>query len=157
MRKKFKQLLLKTLETRKDVIIVTADLGYKMWDEIRDTYPDNFINVGASEQLMIGMCVGLAKQGYTPIAYSITPFLLYRPFEIIRNYISHENINVKLVGSGYRKDYSKDGFSHHDLTSRPIMKLLKIKSYYPKSPDNLEEIYSNWLDEKSPSFLSLRR
>jgi transketolase len=46
------------------------------------------------------------------VVYSITPFVLYRPFEWIRNYLDHEKIPVKLVGGGRDKDYGYLGFSH---------------------------------------------
>lgn len=157
MRATLKHLLFEELKTNKKIKIVTSDLGYKMWDEIRDSYPNNFINVGASEQLMLGTCVGLSYCGFIPIAYSITPFVLYRPFEIIRNYLHHERCNVKLVGSGMKTDYSHDGFSHHDFTSEEILKTLNIKCYLPSSKENLKELFFNWLDESGPSFIGLRR
>ena len=80
MRRCFADILYQHMARNKDIWVLTADLGYKMWDMIRDDYPKRFINVGASEQAMMGMAVGLALEGKVPIVYSITPFLLYRPF-----------------------------------------------------------------------------
>ena len=40
-------------------------------------FPDRFKNVGSSEQLMIGLAVGLTYTGFTVLCYSITPFLLF--------------------------------------------------------------------------------
>ena len=157
MRATLKHLLAESIKTNPKIIVVTSDLGYKMWDSIRDTHPENFINVGASEQLMIGMCVGLSYNGFTPIAYSITPFALYRPFELLRNYLSHERANVKIVGSGLFTDYSHDGFSHHDFTSEEILKTLNIPNYSPGSIEGLKLIYQHWINEVGPSFLGLRR
>lgn len=157
MRKTLKQLLFNSLKENNKIKIISADLGYKMWDEIKNDYPNNFLNVGASEQLMLGICIGLSYNDYIPIAYSITPFLLYRPFELIRNYLHKEKVNVKLVGSGLFDDYSHDGFSHHDFTSKQILNILQIKSYYPSSPEELVSLYPKWLEEKEPSFLGLRR
>jgi transketolase C-terminal domain/subunit len=54
---------------------------------------------------MIGAATGMAMEGKIPVVYSITPFLLYRPFVFLRNYLHHENIPVKLVGGGRNKDY----------------------------------------------------
>lgn len=157
MREKFKLLLQDSIEKDKRIKIVTADLGYKMWDSIRDTYPENFINVGASEQLLLGACIGLSYEGYIPIAYSITPFTIYRPLELIRNYLHNEGAKVKLVGSGIGKDYQHDGFSHHDFTSKKILDVLNITCYSPQSESDLCKLYDNWLYEDKPSFLGLRR
>ena len=83
-----------------DIYVVTEDLGYAMFDRIKRDFPERFINVGAAEQTMMGVAVGLAMEGKIPVVYSITPFLLYRPFETIRNYIQNEEIPVIMVGGG---------------------------------------------------------
>jgi transketolase len=157
MRVQFKQSLLTEIRKNNNIILVTADLGYKMWDDIAKEFPNNFINVGASEQLMIGACVGLTYASKIPIAYSITPFLLYRGFEFIRNYISHEGANVKLVGSGMLSDYSVDGFSHHDFTAVKAMEMLGIECFTPSSVEDLNNILPRWISSPKPSFLGLRR
>ena len=92
MRKEFAKLLLERMKQDSDIYLVTADLGYGLWDEIRDNFPERFFNVGSSEMVALGACVGMAMEGKKPFFYSITPFALYRPFEIIRNYIDYENI-----------------------------------------------------------------
>src|SRR3990172_733039 len=79
-----------------NIIVVTADLGYGVFNKIRDDFPERFLNTGAAEMAACGICVGLALQGKKPFFYSITNFLLYRPFEVIRNYIDHERIPVRL-------------------------------------------------------------
>ena len=50
-----------------DVILLTADLGYGLWDRIRDDYPDRFYNVGSSEHLMMAMAVGMAMEDKVPV------------------------------------------------------------------------------------------
>src|SRR4051812_40784500 len=105
MRATFAEYVHKHMKKNKKIYVVVNDLGYKMWDKVRKDYPDRFINVGAAEQLAVGVSVGLAINNKIPIFYSITTFLLYRPFETIRNYLHHEKIPVKLVGSGRDKDY----------------------------------------------------
>lgn len=100
MRKQFSQRLHEEMSINKDIFVLTGDLGYGLWDRIKIDYPNRFYNVGSSEQLMIGMASGLAMDGKIPVVYSITPFLLYRPFEFIRNYVNHEKLPVKLIGGG---------------------------------------------------------
>src|ERR1044071_9399184 len=46
--------------------------------------PERFLNVGVAEQIMIGMCAGLALRGCIPFAYTIATFTIYRPFEQVR-------------------------------------------------------------------------
>jgi transketolase len=104
-RKLFAKLLFDEMAINEDVYLITGDLGYGLWDSIRDAYPDRFYNVGSSEMAMMGMGVGLAMEGKIPYVYSITPFAIYRPFEMIRNYLDHEQIPVNIIGGGRDKDY----------------------------------------------------
>jgi transketolase len=98
-------MLFNEMVVNEDIYLITGDLGYGLWDAIRDAYPQRFYNVGSSEMAMMGMGVGLAMEGKIPYVYSITPFAIYRPFEMIRNYLDHEEIPVNVIGGGRDRDY----------------------------------------------------
>lgn len=140
------------------VWVVTGDLGFGMLDKIRKNFPGRFINVGAAEQAMMGVGVGLAIEGMIPIVYSITPFLLYRPFETIRNYLNRDRIPVKLVGSGRDRDYSIDGFSHWAEEDRNIMAVLKdIEGFWPETKEEVPALLEHFLYNRWPAYLNLRK
>ena len=84
MRKEFAKILHQEMSSNEDIVVLTGDLGYGLWDKIRIDYPDRFWNVGSSEQLMMGMASGFAMEGKIPVVYSITPFLLYQMYIIYR-------------------------------------------------------------------------
>jgi transketolase C-terminal domain/subunit len=93
-----------------------------------------------------------------PVVYSITPFLIYRPFESIRTYINHEAIPVKLIGSGRGKDYEHDGFSHHATDNQMVMEMFpNINTYFPVSVKELENNLTNWLTDRTPTYINLQR
>lgn len=157
MRRYFAEYLEKRIEEDPSIILITADLGYGMFDRIRDRFPENFINCGASEQLMIGLCVGSSYEGKKPVAYSITPFLLYRPFELIRNYVNKEQLNIKLIGSGRDKDYAHDGFSHWAEDDREIMPVLKnIESRWP-TLETIKTQLDECFNSEKPFYINLKR
>ena len=112
MRKIFAEVLFKKMSQNENIILLTGDLGYGLWDKIKINYPDRFYNFGSAEVLMMGAAVGMALERKIPFVYSITPFLIYRPYELIRNYLDHEKIPVKLIGGGRDRDYGNLGFSH---------------------------------------------
>lgn len=135
--------------------LLTADLGYRMFDEAWKT--GRCINVGASEQTMIGIAVGMTYSGLVPICYSITPFLLYRPFEWIRNYLDYEKAPVKLIGSGRDDDYKNLGFSHWSFEQKDVMSLFpNIRVFYPESSEDLKDLWDEFLDG-GPAYLNIRR
>ncbi|MFH1826930.1 MAG: hypothetical protein ABH812_00650 [bacterium] len=146
------------MATNKKIWVVCGDLGYKMWDTVANDYPDRFINTGASEQAMVGIAVGLALEGKIPIVYSITPFLLYRPFETIRNYIDREKIPVILAGAGRDKDYLHDGFSHWAEEDKKVMNLFKnITSVWPKTKEDISALVTTVIKSNKPWYINLRK
>ena len=158
MRKDFSKLLHDEMAVEPSLVLITGDLGYGLWDKIKIDYPSRFYNVGSSEQLMMGMATGMAMEGKIPIVYSITPFLLYRPFELIRNYLDHEGIPVKLVGGGRDKDYGYLGFSHWAEDDRKIMSVFdNIDVHHPANVDEMEMIFSSFIYKKRPGYLNLKR
>tara|TARA_R110001592_G_scaffold151186_1_gene377502 strand:+ start:1807 stop:2277 length:471 start_codon:yes stop_codon:yes gene_type:complete len=156
MRKEFATFLHGEMSYNEKIVLITGDLGYGLWDQIRIDYPDRFYNTMSSEQLMMGTAIGLAMEGLIPVVYSITPFLIYRPFELIRNYLNHESTPVKLVGGGRDKDYGYLGFSHwaeEDIDTLSVLK--NIQLYKPKKlvTKKLKEFLYN----EKPSYLNLER
>lgn len=158
MRKLFVELLYREMSVNDKIVVLTADLGYGMFDTLRRDYPDRFYNVGSAEQLMIGMAVGMVMECKIPICYSITPFLLYRPFEFIRNYLNQEKFSVKLVGGGRNQDYGYLGHTHWANDDFDIMKEFKnIDFYKPIDDDELKQNFSQFLNSNTPAYINLKK
>lgn len=158
MRACFAQAIHMQMSKNNRIWIIVNDLGYKMWDRIRLDFPDRFINVGAAEQALIGVAVGLALENKIPIVYSITTFLLFRPFETIRNYINHEKIPVKLIGSGRNRDYIHDGISHWAEEDEKIMRILKnITAKWPQTVEEIPSLVYEMLASEKPWYVNLKR
>lgn len=156
MRKQFAEFLHNEMSLNEDIYLLTGDLGYGLWDRIKIDYPDRFINTLSSEQLMLGAACGLAMEDKIPVVYSITPFVLYRPFEWIRNYLNHEQIPVKLVGGGRDKDYGYLGFSHWAEEDIEVMSVFNnIVLYKPSTPE--KKIFKQFINNGKPGYLNLSR
>ena len=119
-------------------------------------YPNRFLNVGVSEQTMIGMCAGLSMEGMRPFAYTISTFALYRPFEMVRNDICYQNLPVTIVGMGAGTIYSTLGGTH--LTQEDISIARSIPNMNiiaPCDPNELKDVI-NFCCNKSKFPIYLR-
>lgn len=158
MRYRFFELLYDAMLNDPNIWVVTGDLGYGGFDRIKNMFPERFLNVGAAEQTMVGVASGLAFEGKKVFCYSITPFLLYRPFEFLRTYVNHEVIPIVLVGSGRDEDYGEDGFSHTASDVNYILGgLTNIIKHYPTDNKALELVFQQVLAVNKPFFISLER
>lgn len=137
-----------------DIYILTGDLGFGMWDSLKEEFPNRFINCGASEAAMLGIAVGLAQEGKKPFVYTITSFFL-RAAETINIYLKHENAPVRLVGSGRDGDYAHDGFSH-DATDAQYF-LNDLMTYYPEEKEQVPDMVKRMVGTDEACFISLRR
>ena len=144
--------------SNQDIWVLTADLGYKLLDRIRDDFPERFVNCGASEQAMLDIACGLAMSGKIPFVYTITPFLLYRPFETLRTYIDHEKLNVKLIGAGRDKEYGADGFTHWAEEDWKVMEALpNIRCYWPDTNEEAKTFCGLCVYNKGAYYINLKR
>ena len=150
--------LLEQAKKDSSIMLVTADLGYGMWDRFKNELPDQYINVGAAEQTAIGVAVGLAIEGRKPFIYSITPFLLRRPYEAIRLYLSEDCYPVRLVGGGRDKDYAHDGPSHDASDAKDLLKTLPhIQQLWPLDKEDIPGMVDYMVKVDNPWFISLKR
>ena len=146
------------MQKDEDIFLITADLGFKLWDLHQRDFPDRFYNVGAAEQCAIGTGVGLALSGKKPFVFSITTFLIYRAFEWIRNYLSYEQIPVFLIGSGLDDDYKHDGISHQPYEVKEVLNIFpNIHQYYPSVKTQVPALLRQMIEENKPAFMCLRR
>ena len=158
VRKKFTELIYDEMAREEKIYFITADLGWKHFDQLRLTYPDRFINVGAAEQLLIGASVGIALEGKIPVVYSMTPFLLYRPFEFIRVHIDHDKIPVKLFGAGRDKDYDWLGFTHWSHDDKEHTKgFTNIEKHWPNDSEEMDDIFLDVIHSNYPTYVNLKR
>lgn len=112
MRNAFSQALVRIAKSDPNVLLLTGDHGYALFDDFRKNCPDQYINAGIAEQNMVGMAAGLARTGFRPFVYGLSAFIPVRVVEQIKLDIAHDNLPVVLLGDGAGFVYSHLGTSH---------------------------------------------
>lgn len=154
MRRKFGKIIFELAKKDKKIVLVVGDIGYGIFDDFRKKFPKRFFNLGICEQSIIGVAAGAALQGLSPWVYTITPFLIERPFEQVKLDIDQQKANVKLVGFA---DYPSLGPTHSELNGKKLMSLMKnIKSYYPKNGKETKNVITKISNMNGPAFVSLK-
>ena len=154
MRRRFGKLIHKLAKKDEKIVLLVGDIGYGIFNDFRKDFPTRFFNMGICEQSMIGAAAGMSLEGLKPWVYTITPFLIERPFEQVKLDIDQQNVNVNLVGFA---DYPTLGPTHSELNAKKLMKLFKnIKSYFPKDSLETEKAVRICQKFKGPNFISLK-
>jgi transketolase len=128
MRDAFLRKITELAATDKDVVLLTADLGFGVFENFESRFPGQYFNVGVAEQNMTGLAAGLALEGKKVITYSIGNFPTLRCLEQIRNDGCYHDLNITIVASGGGFSYGPLGMSHHATEDIAILRALPAMS-----------------------------
>ncbi len=124
MRDEFIKSLTSLATNDKDIVLLTADLGFGIFEDFESRFPGQYFNVGVSEQNMTGLATGLSLEGKKVVTYSLANFPILRCLEQIRNDACYHNANITIVGSGGGFSYGALGMSHHATEDLAILRAL---------------------------------
>jgi transketolase len=140
------------------VIFITGDLGYKLFDRMKEIDPNRVINFGVREAGMVGFAAGLAKTGFLPFAYSIAPFITLRCLEHIKIDLCYNNLRVVLVGVGGGMTYGTNGPTHHGIDDIAVLSCLpNLRIWTPADPMEVRACVRTVPRLAGPAYLRLGR
>lgn len=144
---------------KKNIFFLTGDLGFSVLEPLKNISKKRFFNVGVSENNMMLLATGITNIKENLVyTYSISPFLILRNFEIIRNYISNESRNVRLIGVGAGVSYETMGKTHFNLDDINLIYSLKnITILNPANIEELEYVYQKFKNSKKPLYFRINK
>ena len=156
MRTTFVETLKELARQDERIFLLSADMGYSVFETFREEFPDRFLNTGIAEQNTIGIAAGLASRGKIVFVYSIIPFVTMRCFEQVRLDLAYNKSNVKIVGVGAGLAYGALGSSHHALEDIAIMRSLpNMTVLCPGDPIETKELVKQSYEYDGPVYIRL--
>src|SRR3989338_5271951 len=141
MRHAFAETLTRLAAEDPQLVFLTGDMGFQMFDEFKRRYGPRYVNVGVAEAQLINAAAGLALEGWRPVAYSIASFLTARPFEQIRVSVNYHNLPVLIVGAGGGYAYAASGVTHHAADDLALMAVLpNMRVVAPGDPNEVAKL-----------------
>jgi len=154
MRDAFSNTLVALAKADPNVLLLTGDHGYTLFDTFRRECPKQYINAGIAEQNMIGMAAGLARAGFNPFVYGLAAFIPIRVIEQIKLDIAHDNLPVVFIGDGAGFVYSHLGTSHQSLEDIACTRAIpNLSIYSPSDRFELAECMNIAYAQKSPIYI----
>ena len=137
------------------IVVMTAE-NRAVIRELPSLLGNRFVDVGITEQSMIGMAAGLALRGRIPICHALTTFLIMRAFEFIRTDIGIPALPVKLSGfiPGFLSD--ANGPTHQALEDVSLMRgIPNMEVFCPADEEDMCGMLRDiWTSDK-PSYIRL--
>jgi len=130
MRAAFSEALVRLAKADPNVLLLTGDHGYALFDDFRRACPAQYINAGIAEQNMVGMAAGLVRAGFRPFVYGLSAFIPVRVVEQIKLDIAHDQLPVILIGDGAGFVYSHLGTSHQSTEDIACTRAIPDLSVY---------------------------
>jgi transketolase len=156
MRDMFSRLLVDLTVANKNVVLLTGDHGYALFDNLRIQSPDSYINAGVAEQNMVGVAAGMAKAGFIPFVYGLSSFVPVRVLEQIKLDVCYEKLKVIFIGDGAGVVYSKLGVSHQSFEDIAVLRALpNLQLLSPSDSSEMKLCMEMALNYNGPTYLRI--
>ncbi|MFA5906350.1 MAG: transketolase C-terminal domain-containing protein [Desulfobacula sp.] len=156
MRNAFAQEMTNQALVNEKIILLSGDIGNKLFDPFKEKFGDRFFNCGVAEANMTSMAAGMAMNGLFPVTYTITPFNTSRCYEQIKIDICYHNLPVIVVGVGAGLSYAGLGATHHSFEDIAIMRVLpNMHIFCPCDAVEVKLCLREALALKRPSYIRL--
>lgn len=156
MRNAFAKTVTSLAAENENLILLSGDIGNRLFDDYKRLYPSRFYNCGVAEQSMVGVASGLASLGFHPITYTIAPFNTIRCLEQIKLDICYAVGPAILVGTGAGLSYAGLGPTHHSLEDIAITRAIpNLNVVCPADRIEVAELLPQVITSNRPTYFRL--
>ena len=141
---------------RRNLTLLSGDIGNRMFDRFKEVAPERFFNCGIAEANMMSLAAGMALSGLRPVIYTITPFTTTRCLEQIRVGVAYHQAPVVIVGTGSGLSYAELGPTHHSLEDLAILRTLPgLNVLAPADSAELVAQLRQALESSNPTYIRI--
>jgi transketolase len=156
MRNAFSEEITKLAGIDKRIVLLSGDIGNRLFDEFKSRYPERFYNCGVAEQNMTGVAAGLSLSGFLPITYTIAPFCTTRCLEQIRTDLAYHCLPSIIVSVGGGLAYAGLGPTHHALEDIAFLRSIpNVRVICPSDPFEVKQSLNEAIKTDGPIYLRL--
>lgn len=157
-RREFIDALIELAQKDDKIVLIVPDVGFNYVSKFSERFPDRFFNFGVTEQSTMTIAAGLALSHFKPYVYSMINFVIFRPYEAVRNAVCLHKANVKIIGVKGSTSYRFLGFSHnliHEDEDINACKNMGLKYCLPQSNDEVRDVILETYKTNSPCYIRI--
>jgi transketolase len=158
MRKRCISMIYELAQRDERVVFIGSDLAPGILADMKAAYPDRYFMEGVSEQHIVGMAAGLAKNGYMPYLNTIATFMTRRCYEQIALDAALQELPLRMIGSGGGLVYAPLGPTHLAIEDISIMRSIPNMTVVAAcDADEMTRLMSATLTWKQPIYIRLAK
>src|SRR5678816_4446075 len=140
------------------VVFVGSDLSPGLLADMKRDMPERWYMEGVTEQNLIGMSAGLAKEGYIPYSNTIATFITRRCYEQVAVDLCLHKLPVRLIGNGGGMVYAPLGPTHLAIEDISILRALPNMTVTAVADaDEMRRMMPQTVDHKGPIYIRLAK
>ncbi len=156
MRQQFVTTVTDVMKNDNKVVVLLGDIGVHGFRNVFTEHPKRIYNIGILEQTSIGTAAGLAMKGFIPIVHTITPFLVERAYEQLKDDFGYQELNGNFVSVGASYDYAGLGCTHHSPGDVSILKNIPgMHIVLPGTAAEFDTLFKQSYGSKNPTYFRL--
>lgn len=143
----------------KNIVVLDADLSSSTRTNLfAREFPERFFNVGVAEQNMMAVASGIASCNKTVFVSTFAIFATGRAWDQVRNTVSYNNFDIKIVATHAGVSVGPDGSSHQALEDIALMRVIpNMKIIVPSDGPQTHEAVMAAVNTKGPFYIRLGR
>jgi len=136
--------------------VVLADISVGYFEQAASRHPGRILSLGIMEQTAVSLAAGLALEGFIPVVHSITPFVVERPFEQIKDDFCYQRLGGNFISTGASYDYGTDGTTHYGMGDVPILRTLPgMEIVVPGTAREFDRLFREAYADGAPTYFRL--
>ncbi|MGH2407754.1 MAG: transketolase family protein [Candidatus Limnocylindrales bacterium] len=144
------------MDTDPKLAVVLADISSGYFAGAIAAHPLRMVEVGIMEQAAVSVAAGMALEGFVPVVHSITPFVVERPFEQIKDDFCYQRLGGNFISTGASYDYGTDGFTHYGMADVPILRTLPgMEIVVPGTAGEFDALFRAAYADGAPTYFRL--
>lgn len=156
MRNTFAKVITELAKIDEKIVLLSGDIGNKMFDDFKKVDSKRFINCGIAEANMMSVASGLALTGMKPFIYTIAPFTTSRCLEQVKIGAAYHDTHITIIGTGSGLSYAELGPTHHSLEDMSIISSIpNMRVLAPCDSIELANQLKEIINLRGPSYIRI--
>src|SRR5215475_13945955 len=140
------------------IVFIGSDLSPGLLAGMKRDMPDRYFMEGITEQNVVGMAAGFAKEGFIPYVNTIATFITRRCYEQVAVDLCLHNLPVRLIGNGGGVVYAPLGPTHLAIEDIAIMRALPNMTVVAVcDAEEMKRFMDQTLDWPGPIYIRLAK